>query len=145
MSCVSVCSAEATQAKKPSLPPPPVVPREGKGTRRGGKGKMELPPPAPVYEDPNDIRVPHINGTSRGVVPVNLYDTPADPQQPSGSHTRTPRFDDTIYAVRRDMGLEGEEETDGAVGDMGKPLPFGVISGIVHCQPSLTDSKEWCI
>ena len=47
-------------------------------------------------------------------------------EQPQGkaSRTRTPKFDDTIYAIRQDMGLgreeeeEEEEESGGAAGNM---------------------------
>lgn len=116
-------------AAKPKNPPPPVIPKGGGG--RGGRG--ELPTPGdPTYDDPINV-VPHINGTSGGVIPGNHYEIPDDARQ---SHSRTPKFDDTIYAMRQDVGLEEDGgETDGATRNMGKPLLLGIII-IIHVVPS---------
>lgn len=85
--------------------------------------RRELPTPA--YDELN--KAPLTNGMSGGVASSDVKaDRPIKPPKPQ---PLTPRFDDTIYAMRQDIGLEGgdgeregegEEETDGAVGNGGE-------------------------
>ena len=88
------------------------------------RGRRDLPTPA---YDELDKAPPLTNGTPGGVVSSDV--TVHRPVKPPKPHPLTPRFDDTIYAMRQDIGLEGgegegegegEEETDGAVGNRGE-------------------------
>ena len=118
----------ASKPKKRSSPPlvpksarrslPPVAPKGGQsagGQKFPPRGpvngeRRERPPavPPPLYDDPNSIIMP--NGVG------DRYQNQTPPK------TRTPKFDDTIYAIRHDIGLEEEEEDGarGATGDMGE-------------------------
>ena len=59
-----------------------------------------------MYDDPNTLI--HRNGFGgRGRI---AEDGPSS--QGKTSRTRTPKFDDTIYAIRQDVGIGGEEEEE---------------------------------
>ena len=78
---------------------------------------MERKAPPPVYDDPNTI----INtNNSSNSVPNTQYETPTEPIPPPlpalhNPRSHTPKFDDTIYAMRQDVQLEGDEEMDSGV------------------------------
>ena len=92
-------------------------------------GERRERPPAvlpPVYDDPNSIIMP--NGVG------DRYQNQTPPK------TRTPKFDDTIYAIRHDIGLEEEEEEDGARGATGD------MSELVHTHThTLTHTHSFYI
>ena len=86
--------------------------------RSRGVPPPNLPPP-PIYDDPSTVI--HSNGfAGRG--------RNEEGAQGKTSQTRTPKFDDTIYAIRPDVGFGGgaaaekeeEEEMNGAAGNTGE-------------------------
>ncbi|CAI8038476.1 SHC-transforming protein 4 [Geodia barretti] len=107
--------------------PPPPAPNGGQGSggpkpvprgppRSRGVPPPNLPPP-PIYDDPSTVI--HSNGfAGRG--------RNEEGAQGKASRTRTPKFDDTIYAIRPDVGFGGgaaaeeEEERNGAAGNTGE-------------------------
>ena len=104
------------------------------------RGRRELPTPA---YDELDKAPPLTNGTSGGVVSSDIKADP--PVKPPKPQPLTPRFDDTIYAMRQDIGLEGgdggreregEEETDGANG--------GECTHMYPCTTSSIDALVAC-
>ena len=117
--------------------PPPVVPHHSR--RAGAEVKRVMS--APVYDDPNTII--SANGVSRNSVPINQYEAPTEPRK---SRSRTPKFDDTIYAIRRDVGLEeeegGEEMDDGAAGNMSESPHTSHTSH--HTHTSHTSHMQLC-